>query len=166
MYVRGADYKTSSIVTMDLLNIVGSLISIVAAAFTVFQAVKARNSAKAAEEAKQTIEQYKSTLDLHNLLNQAKEIEALLVKLTLINSPTGKGRNFKRDHEALENFVSILNDNQSIHPDKKFCDFILNEYEWFVANFAFDPKPYKEILYHVREIIREINKIIHYRTFE
>ncbi|MDE6649018.1 MAG: hypothetical protein K2K45_03710 [Muribaculaceae bacterium] len=151
---------------MGILTFIGTVISIIAAIFSIYQAVKAKNSAQAAQDAKDSIEKYKSTLNLQKLLAHAKEIEALLVKLTAPNLTTGKGRNFKKDHEAIERFVSLLNDNQSIHPDSEFCTFILNEYEWFVAQASLDPKPYNDILYHVRAIIREINGIIHDRTFE
>lgn len=151
---------------MGTLNLIGTIISIIAAGYSIYQAIKAKNSATAAQEAKESIEKYKSTLNLQKLLAHAKEIEALLVKITAPNPTTGKGRNIKKDHEAIERFVSVLNDNQGIHRDSTFCDFILNEYEWFVAQTSLDPKPYNDILYHIRAIIREINGIIHDRTFE
>lgn len=151
---------------MGTLNVIGTILSIIAAAFTVYQAIKAKGSAKAAVEAKETILKCKSTIDLHELLNHAREIESLLIKLTAVNSTTCKGRNHKRDHETIENFISALNSNQGIHPNKEFCDFVLQEYEWLTTNIKYDPKPYNDILYHIRVIIREINKIIHDRTFE
>ena len=151
---------------MEILSIIGSVVSIISAVVAVYQAIKARNAATAAEEAKSSIQKQTSTLNLQELLSHAKRIETLLIKLTSDKSTPAKGRNFKKDHEALENFVSFLNDNQSVHPDKELCKLILSEYEWLVANFRTEPKPYDEILYHVRRIIREIKRIINNRTFD
>lgn len=151
---------------MGTLNVIGSILSIIAALFTVYQAIKAKKSAKAAVEAKESILKLKSTVDLHELLNHAKAIETLLVKLTAANPTTAKGRNHRKDHESLESFLSVLNSNQGIHPNQKFCDFVLREYEWLNTNLQYDPKPYNDILNHVRSIIREITRIIHDRTFE
>lgn len=77
---------------MGTLNVIGSILSIIAAVFTVYQAIKAKKSAKAAVEAKESILKLKSTVDLHELLNHAKAIETLLVKLTAANPTTAKGR--------------------------------------------------------------------------
>ena len=66
---------------MVILTIVASVVSIIVGFFSVYQAIKAKSAAKAAEKAKNDILGNQSTLEISHLVNKAKEIETILIKL-------------------------------------------------------------------------------------
>lgn len=145
---------------LNILAIVSGVASIVSLFLTIREAKKAKTAAASAVEAKEGVFTKQSTLELTVLLDSAKGIESILKKRTANNRYNNQGLSSEKDHKEIEDFISILNESKSIHPNKDYEMILVEEYNYFCAANNTDPKPYSEMLYHIRIVISETNKVM------
>lgn len=91
-------------------TMVGTAISIISAIIAWKQYKKALNASQAAIEAKAFFITKKNTIDLNDLLKEAKSIEAMVIGYTISNDIRLMGRNKTNDLESIQNFLSKLNE--------------------------------------------------------
>lgn len=142
------------------LGVASGIASIVSLIFTIIQARRAKRSAREAVKAKESIMRNQSTLELKAMLDVAGEIERHLIKRTSPNIGSNQGHNVHKEHSLIENFISKLNEIISRHSEDCAITTLTVEYQFFLQANGSDPKPYKEMLEHVRIVISVINKVV------
>lgn len=98
---------------MDVLNSTASICSIVGAIVAWWQYKKTKNASQAAIKAKDFILDRKNTIDLNELLKEAKLIEAMVIGYKINNETSTKGRNKSRDLGSIQMFLSKLNERKA-----------------------------------------------------
>lgn len=147
------------------LGIISGIASIISLIFTVKESRKARSAAQEAIKAKEDIFTKQSTLELKDFLDIAGEVQQHLIKRTSPNQGSNQGHNVMREHKMIEDFISKLNEIKSLHPDKEYIGILDREYSYLCRANSRDPKPYQEILTHVRVVITHTNKIVKSNIF-
>lgn len=150
---------------MDVLGIISALFSIFGGIFSGFQAVKSKNAAKAAEAAKESVQAKVTAFNLTDLYSKAKNIETILIRSTSKNAISACGRNSAKEIQEIEMFISVLNENKGVHKDEKLDKTICDEYDYLSKANSQDPRPYRDMLYHLRNVIEELNKFIKQKTY-
>lgn len=142
------------------LGIVSGIASIVSLCFTIRETKRAKNAASEAVRAKEAIFTKQSTLEIKAFLDFAGEIQQHLIKRTSPNQGSNQGHNMQKEHKLIEDFISKLNELRSLHPNKEFITVLDEEYKFMCKANKKEPKPYQDMLYHVRIIITNATKIV------
>ncbi len=142
------------------LGVISGIASIVSLFFTVIESRKARKAANEAIKAKETIFTKQSTLELKELLDLAGEVQRHLIKRTSPNPGSNLGHNALKEHKMIEDLISKVNEIKSLHPNIEYIGILDREYIYLCKANSKDPKPYQEILSHVRVVITHTNKIV------
>ncbi len=98
---------------MDALNFTASICSIVGAIVAWWQYKKTKNASQAAIKAKDFILDRKNTIDLNELLKEAKLIETMVIGYKVNNETSTKGRNKSKDLGSIQMFLSKLNEKKA-----------------------------------------------------
>ena len=150
---------------IDWISILSAIVSVASLIFTIIESGKAKKAAQLAEDAKNSIIDKKSTIDLNKLLEEAKKIEKLLISITAPNFPTSRGQNNNKIHSSIENFLSLINDSLSFGLDEEYRKVLRIEYDFLREAQSADPKPHKEMLEHTRIIIQHTKRIVNIKIF-
>lgn len=142
------------------LGVISGIASILSLIFTILETKKAKKAASEAIKAKNSICQKQSTIKLNVFLDVAGEIQQHLIGRTGPNRASSQGYNSQKEHQKIENFISKLNEVKTLPDDRQVIDRLEVEYSFFCKANGEDPKPYKDMLYHVREIINIVSKAI------
>ncbi|MBD5206305.1 MAG: hypothetical protein HDS71_08090 [Bacteroidales bacterium] len=142
------------------LGIISGIASIVSLIFTIIETRKARKAASEAIKARESIIAKQSTLELKTLLDVAGEIQQHLIKRTSPNQGSNQGHNILKEHKLIEDFLSKLNEVRSLNSDDDFVATIDLEYKFLYDANGKDPKPYRDMLEHVRIVITHINRVV------
>ncbi|MDE7412955.1 MAG: hypothetical protein K2N05_04075 [Muribaculaceae bacterium] len=142
------------------LGIISGIASIVSLIFTIIETRKARKAASEAIKARESIIAKQSTLELKTLLDVAGEIQQHLIKRTSPNQGSNQGHNIQKEHKLIEDFLSKLNEVRSLNSDDDFVATIDLEYKFLYDANGKDPKPYRDMLEHVRIVITHINRVV------
>ena len=142
------------------LGVISGIASIVSLIFTIIETKKARKAASEAIKARESIIDKQSTLELKTLLDVAGEIQQHLIKRTSPNQGSNQGHNVQKEHKLIEDFLSKLNEIRSLNSDKDFIAIIDVEYKFLYDANGKDPKPYRDMLEHVRIVITQINRVV------
>lgn len=103
---------------MNIINYLASICSIIGAIVAWRQYRKTKSASLAAIEAKEFLLARKVTIDLSELLKEAKAIEIVIINYT-INTETRKlGKNINKDLMAIQVFLSKLNEIKALIDDK------------------------------------------------
>ncbi|MCM1140528.1 MAG: hypothetical protein NC453_18315 [Muribaculum sp.] len=145
---------------LNILAIVSGVASIVSLFLTIREARKAKTAAASAIEAKEAVFAKQSTLELTGLLEAARKIESILKKRTANNRYNNQGLSPEKDHKDIEDFISVLNESKSIHPNKEFEKILEVEYDFFCDANNKSPKPYSDMLAHIRIVISQTSRVM------
>lgn len=95
---------------MDIINSVASICSIIGAIVAWKQYLKTKAASLAAITAKEYILARKNTIDLNELLKEAKSIETIIINYTINSETRTRGRNKEKDLVSIQVFLSKLNE--------------------------------------------------------
>lgn len=152
---------------MDVINFIASIFSIIGAIVAWVQFKKAKTASQAAISAKDFIITRKNTIDLNELLKDAKSIESIVINYTIVSETKAMGRNWTKDLKSIQLFLSKLNEIKAhIDEDQPIKEKLNDRYntihkysqELNVGNTS----QYKTLLIELRSLISvlstEINK--------
>jgi hypothetical protein len=145
---------------MDIITIIGSVVSIIGAIVSYMQYKKAEKASRSAIVAKDFIISRKNSIELSQILNDAKIIENILINHTINIEQNQRGRNEKKEMTTIQKFISKLNEIKS-HIDINIKIKLDNNYDKILNCIDKDNfYKYDELLNEIRELISVLSNEI------
>lgn len=150
---------------IDWIGIGSAIVSVISLILTIIESRKAKKASEIAETAKNSILERKSAIDLTKLLEEAKNLEKILIKVTTPNKSTNRGLDDQKIHEAIEKFLSLLNELLGIGLEQDYNNILKAEYDIINKANCEQPRPHQPILDHTRIVIQQTNRYINSKVY-